>query len=107
MDADKSVTASFTLNTYLLSVSRTGTGSGTVSSSPDGISCGATCSASFNYNTSVILTATPVTGSTFTGWSGSGCSGTGTCTVTRSAAKSVTANFILNTYRIYLPLVIR
>ncbi|MCX6034778.1 MAG: hypothetical protein NTV38_07355 [Chloroflexi bacterium] len=33
-----------------------------MTSSPDGINCGATCSASFNYNTSVTLTATAVTG---------------------------------------------
>jgi hypothetical protein len=94
-------------NLMNLSVSKTGSGSGTVTSNPAGIDCGATCSASFNYNTSVTLTATAITGSTFTGWSGSGCSGTGTCTVTMSAAKSVTANFSLDTYRIYLPLVLR
>jgi hypothetical protein len=83
-----------------LSVSNTGTGSGTVTSSPGGITCGATCSASFNYNAAVTLTATAANGSTFTGWSGSGCSGTGTCTVTMSAARSVTANYTLNTYTI-------
>jgi len=93
--------------TQTLSVSKTGTGSGTVTSSPEGINCGATCSASFNSNTAVTLTATATTGSTFTGWSGS-CTGTDPCTVTMDAAKSVTANFSLdNTYRIYLPLVLR
>jgi uncharacterized repeat protein (TIGR02543 family) len=90
-----------------LAVSKTGTGGGLVTSSPAGITCGATCSASFNHNASVTVTAIASTGSTFTGWSGSGCSGTGTCTVTMDAARSVTANFTRNTYRIYLPLVIR
>jgi hypothetical protein len=31
----------------------------------------------------------------------------GTCMVIMDAAKSVTVNFTLNTYRIYLPMVIR
>jgi uncharacterized repeat protein (TIGR02543 family) len=91
------VTVSVVPPTYPLTASKGGTGTGTVTSSPTGIDCGATCSAIFNYNTSVILTATPATGSTFTGWSGD-CTGTGTCTVTMSAAKSVTATFTLNTY---------
>ena len=98
VDAAKSVTAQFTLQTFSLDVSKTGNGSGSVSSSPVGIACGATCSASFNYGTSVTLTATPATGSTFAGWSGSGCSGTGTCIVTVDAAKSVTAQFTLQTF---------
>jgi hypothetical protein len=98
LSAAGSVTANFTLNTYLLSVSKTGTGSGTLISSPAGISCGVTCSATFNYNTSVTLIATAATGSIFTGWSGGGCSGTGICRVTMIAAGSVTANFTLNTY---------
>jgi hypothetical protein len=98
MDAAKSVTATFTLNTYVLTVSKSGTGSGLVTGSPTGINCGSTCSASHNYNTSVTLTATPSSGSTFTGWSGSGCSGTGSCVVTMDSAKTVTATFTLSTY---------
>jgi len=76
-----------------LTVSRAGTGTGTVTSSPAGISCGATCSASFTANSSVTLTASPSAGSTFAGWSGGGCSGTATCAVTMSTAQSVTATF--------------
>ena len=97
MDATKSVTATFTLNTYALNVSKSGTGSGTITSAPTGINCGTTCSVLFNYPTSVILTAVASTGSTFTGWSGA-CTGTSTCTVTMDAPKSVIANFTLNTY---------
>src|SRR4029453_17241822 len=78
-----------------LNVSKAGAGTGTVTSSPGGISCGTTCSASFASGTAVTLTATPVAGSTFTGWSGGGCSGTGTCIVTLNAATSVTATFAL------------
>jgi hypothetical protein len=77
---------------YPLTVTESGTGTGTVSSSPAGINCGATCSANFTSGTKVTLTATPGANSTFTGWSG-GCAGTGTCTVTVSAATTVTATF--------------
>ncbi|MCI0469532.1 MAG: matrixin family metalloprotease, partial [Nitrospirae bacterium] len=52
---------------YTLTVSKSGTGSGTVSSSPSGISCGVDCSESYNSGTTVILTATPAAGSTFSG----------------------------------------
>ena len=89
-----------------LSVSKSGSGSGTVTSSPPGINCGLTCSALFNNNTNVTLTAVARTCSTFTGWSGD-CSGTGLCNVDdTSSAISVTANFSLDACRIYLPLVI-
>ena len=77
---------------HTLTVTDTGTGTGTVTSSPAGISCGATCSASFPSGTVVRLTATPVSGSAFAGWSGA-CSGTGACSVTMNAATSVTAMF--------------
>jgi hypothetical protein len=76
---------------HTLMVSKAGTGTGTVTSSPAGIDCGATCSASFSEDTSVTLTATADAGSTFSSWSGD-CSGTA-CTVTMDADKSVTAIF--------------
>jgi streptogramin lyase len=82
-----------------LSVTVTGTGFGSVSSSPSGINCPATsCSAFFTEGSSVTLTESPAVGSSFAGWSGGGCSGTGlTCSVTMSQAQSVTATF--NAYR--------
>jgi hypothetical protein len=95
LDAAKSVTATFAAGaptTYALTVAKAGTGSGTVTSSPSGISCGSTCSASYTSGTSVTLTATAATGSTFTGWSGT-CSGTGSCTAAMSQARTVTATF--------------
>src|SRR5262249_55282485 len=49
-------------------------------------------SASFASGTSVTLTATAASGSTFAGWSGA-CTGTSTCTVSMTAAQSVTATF--------------
>ena len=94
MSAAQSVSASFTLkSTPLLSVTLTGTGSGTVSSLPSGINCvGVACNAAFNAGTSVSLNVTPSSGSVFAGWSGA-CSGTGTCTVTMSTAQAVNAAF--------------
>ncbi len=98
MDTAKSVTATFVLNAFALTVNKAGTGSGTVTSAPPGIDCGATCTANFGSNTMVTLTAAAATGSTFAGWSGSGCSGTGVCVATMDTAKSVTATFTLNTF---------
>jgi hypothetical protein len=96
--AATTVTATFTLQRFALTVTKAGNGAGTVTSNPAGISCGATCSASFNFGQAVTLTAAPATGSTFTGWSGGGCTGTGTCTTTIRAATSVTATFTLRRF---------
>jgi hypothetical protein len=76
-----------------LTVSKSGTGTGSVTSSPAGIDCGSSCSSVFSPGTQVTLTATPDTGSTFTGWSGGGCSGTGTCQVTLNSDTAITAAF--------------
>jgi lysyl endopeptidase len=79
--------------TYPLAISKSGNGNGTVTSSPVGINCGSTCSASFPGGTSVTLTATAVPGSAFSGWGGA-CSGTNTsCSVVMNAPESVTATF--------------
>jgi len=76
-----------------LTVTLSGAGSGTITSSPAGINCGATCTGTYQLNTQVTLTAAPASGSEFQGWSGA-CSGTGaTCIVTLDSAKSVGAGF--------------
>ncbi|MDO8947551.1 MAG: choice-of-anchor Q domain-containing protein, partial [Desulfocapsaceae bacterium] len=99
MDQARSVTATFTLNTYLLSVTKDGTGSGSVASSPVGIDCGSDCSQVYDYNTLLTLSATPESGSTFAGWSGA-CTGTEDCDVTVDQIRSVTATFTLNQYTV-------
>lgn len=77
---------------YPLTVSKTGTGTGVISSDSGAISCGSTCTAELYNGTSVILTATPDNGSIFKGWNGA-CTGTGTCQVTMTAAMTVSAAF--------------
>lgn len=83
-----------------LTVVTSGTGSGSIISTPSGITCPGTCSASFNAGTSVSLKAASDSDSSFSGWSGA-CSGTGTCTVTLSANTSVGAAFIQNVAQTY------
>ena len=70
-----------------LTVVKGGTGDGDVTSSPAGIDCGATCTASYVVNTTVRLTARAAEGSTFTGWSGRDCAGTGECVLTMSHSR--------------------
>ena len=82
---------------HTLSVSKTGGGSGTVTSTPAGISCGATCTADFAEGTIVTLTPTADAGSTFGSWGGA-CGGSGACTVSMTEASSLTANFKLDQY---------
>jgi uncharacterized protein YggE len=53
-----------------LTITHFGNGSGTVTSSPAGINCGADCTEAFANGTMVSLTATPAGGSTFVGWTG-------------------------------------
>jgi List-Bact-rpt repeat protein len=94
MDSAKSVTATFT-NKPVLSVSKSGSGQGTVTSSPAGINCGGDCNEPYAQGTTVTLTAAPNSDSTFGGWSGA-CGGTNlTCNVTMDTDKSVTATFAL------------
>ena len=77
---------------FTLTVNKVGTG--TVTSVPSGITCGAICTTDAPGGSQVILYATAPSGSIFSGWSGGGCSGTATsCTVSMDGAKTVTANF--------------
>jgi Divergent InlB B-repeat domain len=88
------VTATFTQPTQTQSQTLTvsASGKGTVTSSPAGINCGKTCSATYPSGTAVTLTATPGAGFAFSGWSGA-CTGTGSCAVSMTTAQSVTATF--------------
>ena len=99
MDQAHSCTASFDLlppTLYSLTIFKTGTGNGTVSSSPTGIDCGSDCTEEFEEDTLVTLTTAPSTRSTFAGWSGDPECSDGT--VSMIAARTCTATFNLETH---------
>jgi uncharacterized repeat protein (TIGR03803 family) len=95
MSQNESVTATFTQNSYQLSVSTSG--SGTVTSTDGYINCPGTCSHTYLSNTHVTLNANPALGWSFTGWGGA-CSGSGSCQVTMTQNLSASATFTQNYY---------
>jgi len=101
MGAARSVTATFTRQTFALNVGKTRvlTGNGTVTSTsspanPNQINCGSACTASYGSGTVVTLTVKLDFLSIFSGWSGCDSASGLTCTVTMNAARSVTAHFL-------------
>lgn len=89
-----SVTATFTLNTFTLSCSMAGSGSGTIS--------GSTCNSTYGYGSSYSFTATASGGSTFVNWASSpSCGGTASGAVYSgnmpNAACTLTPTFNLTT----------
>jgi ELWxxDGT repeat protein len=102
---DQAITPTFNIipGTARLSITKTGTSTGSVSSSPSGIDCGTICSANFPGGATVTLYASvpPITmattqATTFSGWSGGGCSGTGICDVTLNTDTVIGAAFNLS-----------
>lgn len=94
--------AAFTVQ-QTLSVTTAGAGTGTVTSSPAGISCQSGsltgCSDDFDKSTSVTLVATPSSStSVFSGWTGACTASSGDCVVTMDADKSATATFAAASY---------
>ncbi len=78
----------------VLTVARSGSGLGSVSSVPVGvIACPSLCSTGFPEGEVVTLTATAPEHSSFIGWSGGGCAGTGVCQIALTAPTAVTAMF--------------
>ena len=99
IDGDRAVGASFTLNTHTLTV--TAPLHGTITGDTV-IQCGtggSACTGTYDYGTSVTLTATPDTGYSFDGWTGA-CTGTGACPLTIDGDKAVGATFTLNTHTV-------
>lgn len=91
LEKDSTVEAIFVPAMYALTVTKAGSGSGTVTCN------GAACAAGYTQGTEVTLKASPASGSTFSGWSGEGCSGTGPCVVVvEETAVAVTATFTAN-----------
>jgi YD repeat-containing protein len=82
-------------DTYSLTITKTGSGAGAITSNPEGINCGAACTADFASGAQITLTASAAAGSVFLGWAGGVCSGTGACAVSMDAAKNISASFAL------------
>jgi YVTN family beta-propeller protein len=75
-----------------LTIVRSGSGIGSVSSSPAGIDCGTLCQAQFVAGTTVALFATPAGGSSFSGWSGAGCGSSVTLNADLTCVATFTSN---------------
>jgi hypothetical protein len=93
--ADLAISARFDVAHFDVGVGLLGSGTGRVTSSPDGVTCPSACNAAFAYNTAITLTASAAPGSTFLGWGGA-CTGTGSCAMTATAHTNVTAAFAAN-----------
>ena len=93
MDSEQWVSATFEWAPVPFSVSKAGTGTGSVTSDLGGIDCGATCEGNLPFVKTVTLAAVAAAGSTFTGWSGACNGASATCTVRLHTAGSVTATF--------------
>jgi len=95
LNANASVTATFNPSgPQTLSVTVTGNGGGTVTSSPPGINCGSVCNAQFPLGTQVTLTASTNPNAYLVSWSGD-CNGSGSCVVTMNAGEQVTGTINL------------
>jgi hypothetical protein len=91
---NKSVSATFTLDTHTLTATKAGTGSGSLFA--PGLSCnGNTCTGTYNYNETVHISATADTGSVLGSWSGCDSVNGNVCTILINGDKSVTATFYL------------
>lgn len=88
LQADSSLEARFEPIRHLLSITKDGSGQGTVYCD------GTPCLPAYPEGSELTLTATPAAGSAFAGFGGEGCSGTGPCTVWVEAEDvAVTASF--------------
>jgi len=85
--SDKTVTATFTQNTYTLTVDTVGSGSVNLNNSGP-----------YHYGDVVQLTATPAAGWSFSGWSGDFSSSSNPVSVIINGTTFVTATFVQNTY---------
>lgn len=85
----------FTLLSYAVGVSRSGTGNGEVDSFPPGIDCPPTCGANFNYGTDLLLFANDATGSYFDHWTGACAGQAADCHLTITGLVDTTATFTL------------
>jgi hypothetical protein len=95
MTQNQVVSAGFSLP-LTLTVTKLGSGNGSVMSSPGGITCGADCTEPYAFGTSVTLTASAASGSTFGGFGIGNCDSTPSnvsCQVSMTSNRTVTATF--------------
>ncbi|MEE2527119.1 Ig-like domain-containing protein, partial [Hyphobacterium sp. HN65] len=95
--ASETLTVAIDLNREL-AVRMPGVGEGTVTSIPAGISCETDCSANFEVDAIVQLTALAEAGSSFAGWTAGVCRGStdNRCSVTMVDDRTVAARFTLD-----------
>ena len=78
---------------FTVNLTLSGSGSGTVLSTPSGIACNTNCSALFPANTSLSLHPAASPYSLFSGWTSGECSGTTDCPFVMNSNRSMTAAF--------------
>jgi len=83
----------------ILTVTRTGSGSGTVTSNPPGITCPSQCTHQYLEGETVALTANPAAGSFFAGWTGACTGNKPACTVPLAGNASASAQFTKKVFR--------
>ncbi len=91
MTGNESVGATFTQNSYTLTVSMSG--QGTITSTDGFINCPGVCSHTYLSLTQVTLNESPASGWNFSGWSGQ-CTGLGPCTFSILGNYGVSAYFM-------------
>ncbi|MGH2905185.1 MAG: hypothetical protein ACRDKI_00265 [Solirubrobacterales bacterium] len=82
----------FSTGAQALTITKSGNGSGTVTSSVGGVNCGSLCSVVFGDNTIVALQANAATGSNFELFTGGGCNFS-PCAVKMDGDKTIDARF--------------
>lgn len=95
MTTNRNITAEFGLiEEFLLTVGKTGTGTGTITSSPGGINCGNDCTESYQTDTTVTLMGTAQAGSELFSWNNCPLiDGSNNCIVTLTEDRDITAEF--------------
>lgn len=89
---------------FPVTVTPSGTGSGTVTSSDGQINCGTTCTGNYYDEQPITLTAAASPGSVFIGWQNCDLSFGLSCTLTVTAARTVTAIFNVPVALQFVPL---
>ncbi len=98
LNSNRTVTANFTAQNYTLNITKSGNGTGTVTSGAAGISCGADCTESYPAGMVVTLMAAADSGSSFSSWTGADTTTGNTCTIRMNGDKTISAAFVLPNY---------